>query len=185
MASDIIIRAAEGCDPDAFLLWDSDWKPLEGAADWAIAGADEAQNRGGLKATAALATAVTLALFTDRRVEQTHPLAWLADGDPGGWWGDAVDVRDDLGETALGSLLWLLKRAPLTIDGLSVARWAEFLALDALQPLQDQGAVVRIEAQAEANELRNRLELAVQMYGRDGARVFDRKYDLIWRQIAG
>lgn len=184
MPTDIVIRAAEGCDPDPSLLWDSVWQPREGGADWRIA-SGEPLNAGGLQASAALATAVTLALFTDRRVDQTHPLAWLADGDPGGWWGDAVDIRDDLGEAPLGSLLWLLKRAPLTIDGLSVARWAEFIAIDALKPLQDQGAVVRIEAQATANELRGRLDLAVQLYGRDGARIYDAKYDLIWRQIAG
>lgn len=183
--SDLVIRVAEGCDLDPFLLWDSVWDARRGFADWALAGADEPLNRGGLAAKAALATAVTLCLFTDKRIDDTHPLYWLADGNPRGWWGDGVDVRDDLGETPLGSHLWLLARAPLTINGVSAARWAEQLALEALAPLKSQGAVVRIEAAAIANERKNRLELTVSLYGRDGANVYDGKFDLIWQQVAG
>lgn len=181
--ADPLIRVSEGCDPDPFLLWDSVWQPHEGRADWALAGADETLNVGGLQAKAALATAVTLALFTDRRVDPSHPLYWLADGDPRGYWGDGVDVRGDLGETELGSHLWLLERAPLTVQGVSIARWAEQFANEALEPLRRQGAVVRIEAEATAYELRNRLDLLVRLYGRDGAIVFDRRFDLIWQQV--
>ena len=182
--SDLVMRAAEGCDPDPFLLWDSVWDPAKGFADWALAGADEPHNRGGLAAKAGLATAVTLLLFTDKRIDPTHPLAWLADGDARGWWGDGVDVRAELGEAALGSHLWLLERAPLTIDGVSAARWAEQLAREALMPLIAQGAAVRIELAAAANEVRNRLELTVALFGRDGAQAYAQKFDLLWRQVS-
>lgn len=179
---DVIIRSAEGCDTDPFLLWDSVWSQADGIADWALAPPDEPGNGGGLTARAALFTAACLCLFTDKRVPQDHPLAYLADGDPRGWWGDAVDVRTDLGEDALGSLLWLLERAPLTDD---IARWSESLALDALDVLKRQGAVVRIDAQATPNAVAGRLELAVQMYARAGDIVFDAKFDLIWKQVQG
>lgn len=179
---DIIIRAAEGCDPDPFLLWDSVWSPRAGMADWAMAEADETLNRGGLSAKRALATAVVLCLFTDKRVPQDHYLAYLADGDPRGWWGDGVDVRDDIGEGQLGSLLWLLERAPLTDE---IGRFAEAEALTALAPLQSQGAVSRIEADASVFELASRLELVVRLYGRDGAKVYDQRFDFVWRQISG
>ena len=183
MCIDIDIRAAEGCDEDPFLLWDSVWDPVNGEADWATAGADEPLNRGGLRAKAALATAVTIALFTDRRLDPLHPLAWLTEGDPRGWWGDGVGIRRELGETELGSYLWLLERAPLTINGVSVARWAEQFALEALEPLRKQVAVSTIEVEAEANELRNRLDLAVRLFGRNGSLAFDRLFDVVWRQI--
>lgn len=176
---DIIIRADEGCGPDPFLLWDSVWSPADGSADWAMAGADEPHNRGGLQASAALATAVTLALFSDRRVPADHPLAWLADGDPRGWWGDDASLRVD-GEPELGSHLWLLERAPLTDE---YGRWAEVFAQEALAPLLAAGAVVRVEAEATVHEIKNRLELLVRLYGRDGASVYDRKFDLVWDQV--
>ena len=127
--TDVLIRENEGCDPDPHLLWDSRWSPADGVADWRLAGIDETLNRGGLAAKAGLETAAILCLFTDRRVPPTHPLAYLADGDPRGWWGDGVDVRTDLGEAPLGSFLWLLERAPLTVQGQPVTRWAEQMAI--------------------------------------------------------
>lgn len=181
--SDVIVRSNEACAPDTFLLWDSIWNPALGLADFALAGGDETQNRGGLTARRGLATAVTLCLFTDRRIGADHPLAWLADGDPRGYWGDGIDVRADLSETPLGSYLWLLERAPLTVNGQPVTRWAEQFALDALAPLKAQGAVVRIEAKAAADNLQNRLDLTVNLYGRDGQNVFSANYLLLWRQV--
>lgn len=176
----ILIRADEACRPDPFLLWDTAMDPVAGVGDWALAG-NAPQNAGGLTAAAALDTAVTLALFTDARMPDAHPLAYLVTGDPRGWWGDGVDVRADLGETQLGSLLWVLKRAPLTPD---IAMWARNLALAALAPLQGQAAVVRIDATAVIAG-RNTLVLTVTLYGRDGSKVYDRKFDLIWQQLTG
>ncbi len=179
----IAISQAEGCGADPYLLWDARFDNLAGFADWSLAGADDANNRGGLSSTAALETAVTLALLTNKRLPDSHPLAYLADGDTRGWWGDGVDVQADRGEGELGSLLWLLERAPLTVAGQPVARWAEAFALEALAPLQAQGAVVRIEVAAQTNEIANRLELSIALYGRDNARLYDRKFDLLWTQV--
>lgn len=182
--ADVIIRSNEGCDPDPFLLWDSVWSPQLGLADWGLAGADEPLNRGGLRSKAALATAVILCLFTDKRIDPTHPLYWLADGDPRGYWGDGVDVRADLGEKPLGSWLWLLERAPLTINGQSASFWAEQFALEALAPLKEQEAVSRIDALAAVNEIDARLELTVNLYGRDGQTVYSSKFEILWNQAA-
>lgn len=178
---DVIVRAPEACGPDPFLLWDSVWSPTAGLADWQLAGANEVQNQGGLSAKRALFTAVVLCTFTDKRVPQDHPLAYLADGELGGWWGDGVDVRDDLNETELGSLLWLLERAPLTDD---IVRWAQQLTYEALAPLLAQKLVSRVDVQASANKPAGRLELAVALYGRAGETVFDAKFDLIWKQVS-
>ena len=96
-----------------------------------------------------------------------------------------VDVRDDLGEGELGSLLWLLERAPVNIRGRTADVWAKEFARTALEPLQTQGLVTRIEISATLNAARGRIELLVDLFGRDGLKVFDRKFDLIWNQVPG
>lgn len=183
MANDVVIRVAEGCVPDVNYLWDSVWDDAHGFADWAPSDPDETMNRGGLRAKSAIATAVILCLFTDKRVEREHPLYYLADGDVRGYFGDGVDVRGDLGEGALGSLLWLLERAPMTIGGVPAATWAEQFANEALKTLLDQGVCVRIDVQAVAYEIEGRIELSVALYGRDGLAVYDRKFDVLWNQV--
>jgi phage gp46-like protein len=176
---DVLIRANEACAPDPFLLWDSIFDPAAGVADWALAG-NAPLNSGGLAANAALDTAITLCLFTDAQLPATHPLAYLvADGDFRGYWGDGIDVRADLGETALGSYLWVLQRAPLTPK---IAQWAQSFALLALAPLQQQGVVVRIDAAATIIGT-SMLQLSVQLYGSDGAQIYDRQFDLVWQQL--
>lgn len=179
----VVVRTDDVCAPDSYSLWDSVWSPQDGFADWALTDGTEPQNKGGLRAKAALATAVVLALFTDKRIDPSHALYFLADGDPRGWWGDGIDVRDDLNETALGSYLWLLERAPMTIRGQSVAFWAEQFAAEALLPLKSQGLVTRIELSATADNARGRLDLLVRLYGADGGVMFDRKFDLVWSQV--
>lgn len=184
MTNGVVIRAAEGCADDVNVLWDSVWDAEHGFADWALADPDERSNVGGLRAKAAIETAVVLCLFTDKRIRPDHELFYLADGDTRGYFGDGIDVRADLFETELGSYLWLLERAPLTIKGLSAARWAEVFAAEALQTLKDQGVAVRIDVSAAVNELQSRLELVVALYAADGAQIYNRSFDVLWNQVA-
>lgn len=174
------VRIDEGSDSQPMLLWDSVWSPPQGMADWAIADASEPQNRGGLRSKQALHTAIILALFTDRRMPDDHPLKYLIDdGDPRGWFGDAVDIRADLFEDEMGSLLWIFERAQLTED---IRKWVEALALEALAPLIRQGVAVRIDAHAAAQLAAGRVDLAIQVYGRDGKQTYDYRFDDIWQQ---
>lgn len=174
-------RINEGAEAQPFLYWDTVWDPWRGAADWAMASAAEAANVGGLQATQGIATAVTLLLFTDKRIPDNHPLRYLiaADADPRGWWGDGADVRVDLSESDLGSLLWVFERAILTAE---IGRWVETVAIEALAPLIAQGAASRIEAQADVMSAVNRCDLAIQIYGKDGSKVFDFRFEDLWRQ---
>jgi phage gp46-like protein len=175
---EILIRSNEASQPDPFLLWDSIWDPAKGFADWEIAG-NAPQNSGGLLAANALQTAVTLCLFTDAELPKTHPLAYLVtDGDFRGYWGDGIDVRTDLGEGPLGSFLWVLKRAPLT---LSIANYAKQFAADALACLQSQGAVSKIVTSTTISG--QTLFLTVTLYGSDGTQVFNQQFAIVWQQI--
>jgi phage gp46-like protein len=185
-----LIRANEGCAPDPFLLWDSVHRDIEGGTDfvcdWVLAQAGtDNLNVGGLQATSELATAVYLMLFSDAYVAPDHPLAYLADGDNRGWWGDGIDVDASLGEGPLGSLLWLLERAPLVAAGVPIEQWAQSLALSALAPLQAQGAVAKIVASATVNTAYGRVELSVALYGSDGALAYSGMFWLAWQQLAG
>jgi phage gp46-like protein len=181
--TEILLRENEGCEPDSTVLWDTVWT-ADQVGDWQLApAAGEPGNCGGLVAHAGLFTAAILCLFTDLRVPVNHPLAWLADGDPRGWWGDGVDVRTDLGETPMGSLLWLLERAPMQIRGVPVEVWAQQLAAAALQPMINQGMVAKITTEATADPALGHLYLQVGMFGANGAQVFNQQFELYWRQI--
>lgn len=176
------VRIDEGSQAQPILLWDSVWSPPAGMADWVLAGPEEPQNRGGLRARAALHTAVIIALFTDKRMPENHPLERLIDdGDRRGWFGDGVDLRTEHGETEMGSLLWIFQRAMLTED---IRRWVEAIAIEALAPLLRQKVASRIEAQATAMFAANRCDLAIQIYGRDGSQTYDYLFDDIWQQTA-
>lgn len=174
---DLTIRA-QGCPAEPYLLWDSVWNAAEGCADWALAAPGERGNRGGLAATDPIATSVILALFTDRRCPPDHPLVHLADdGDLRGWWGDAVDLRADLGEAPMGSLLWLLERATASDE---MALWARGFAEEALAPLLAAKLFAGVEVDARAYPERAAIALAVDLFGRDGARTHALRFDPLW-----
>ncbi len=145
------------------------WNGVTG--DLAISGS-------GLRSEQQIATAVLICLMTDIRVDADE----LRDGDINkGWPGDGFDLRG--GETALGSRLWLLRRR--TVDDSETPRLAEDHARDALQTLIDQGVCVRVEAVATADPARNRLDLAIALYGRSGAEIFNQRFGVLWEQLNG
>jgi phage gp46-like protein len=136
---------------------------------------DHPEAPGDLRAEQGLATQVLISLMTDRRVEASE----LRDGDENrGWIGDSFDVVD--GETPIGSRLWLLRRSAL-YPGIEIK--AQDYAREALQPLIDQGAVAKVDVTATPGV--NRLDLAVALYGRNGAQIYSSKFELLWRQIDG
>lgn len=176
------IRENEACAPDSFLLWDSIWvQRLDasgGYCDWLLATeGDPAEARGGLRSSAALNTAVLIALFTDRRLppDMVSP---HGDGDPRGWWGDSIKF-DDEPEQPIGSLLWTLTRG--TLDR-ATAQLAVDYATDALQPIVDQGAVARFDVTAEPRITEGWLLLTVKGYSHANEARFDQRFEVLWEQ---
>jgi phage gp46-like protein len=164
-----------GDDDETYRAPDLGWDGVIG--DLIINPATHETAPGDFRASQGLATQVLILLMSDRRVEASE----LRDGEENrGWVGDSFDRMD--GEDELGSRLWLLARRSL-YDGIEID--AQDYALEALQPLIDQGAVVRVDAVATTDKPNNRLDLAVSLYGSDGESVYNQKFNLLWRQIDG
>ena len=185
MAWSVRLAADEACDPvtpflSPDLLLTENLGP-QLAFDYGPAEPDETHNRQGLTAKRGLHTAVILQLFSDRRLpEEVAPLDEL-DPDPRGWWGDSVDRQP--GEDEIGSLLWTLRRAPLTDD---TARRAEDYAQQALAVIIRQGAVVRFDVVCEPQHQATGtglLAIKVDGYGEDGTRRYATRFQVLWDQI--
>jgi phage gp46-like protein len=158
--------------------WDTIWSTEFGEGDWALADPDGAAgSRGGLKADAGLATAIILALFTDKRAPEG---AALDDGDRRGWFGDRIDVRADLGETDLGSWIWLYERSALTEE---LPQLIQDAAVEALEPIRLQGAVARFDVVAEMFRDDDRVDLGVDAFSQDGTKIFSQRFALLWDQV--
>lgn len=96
---------------------------------------------GDLKGDDGLETAVSISLFTDRRItdEQLGP----GETHKKGWWGD---VFPDVDGDKIGSRLWTLARAKRT---LATLRLGEDYAKEALQWLLDDGIASQVTVEAE------------------------------------
>lgn len=130
---------------------------------------------GDLQAEQGLATQVLIHILTDRRVEPSE----LPDGvENRGWPGDSFDLEE--GETPIGSRLWLLRRRPI-FDGIEIV--VEDYVREALQPLLDQEAVASIDVEVTVDRGANRVDYTVNLYGRRGEAIYDRKFELLWRQV--
>lgn len=136
---------------------------------------------GGLVARNPIRTAVLLLLFTDARAE-ANDLTFEQHGDRRGWVGDGFDVDTANGEAPLGSRLWLFRRSVINEGTL---RAVEDEARRALQPLITQGVVVRIDVAGETNPAFNLIRLVVDLYGRDGTRIYATRFDPLWKRADG
>lgn len=175
MAYDIAIGKAQIAEPALF--WSTFWSSEEGLGDWRLAPANDARNPGGLDASAQIASAVVISLFTDKRA----PEGWRPDvTDRRGWWGDAVAAEGEAPEE-IGSHLWLLKNEVATER---VAALAQTYATEALAwMLRDQvAASVTVEAGLIENPRRG-IWLDIRIAGRDGALAYSQRFERLWREI--
>lgn len=105
-----------------------------------------------------LETAVIISLFTDRIANHDDVLP--SGDDPRGWVGDLDQP------VKIGSRLWLLERAKLSLQTGAIAK---SMAAEALQWLIDDGVVARFEINTEVL-LPNRLNMQIIAYRHDGSR---------------
>lgn len=158
------------------LPWDTAWDAAQGLGDWALAGATDTGNPGGLKANAALETAVIISLFTDLRA----PEGWRPEvEDRRGWWGDGLAPEGETPEP-IGSHLWLLENEVVTERVIFAARGYGEQALRWL--IRDRVAS-RVDVMATGYPGQNGLALDIKIYGRDGALSYDRRFERLWREV--
>jgi phage gp46-like protein len=90
-----------------------------------------------------------------------------------------VDIRTDEGEVELGSLLWTLRRSPLTEE---VRRRHEDYARQSLEHLLKNEVVARMEVVATIREQRDGIDLDIRLYSQDGSKAFDQKFGYAWKR---
>lgn len=163
---------------DTLLAPDIVWDGMVG--EFAIAGEDEGDNAGGLRAKAALATAVLIQLMTDRAADPSE----LRDGDEQrGWPGDGISLADGEPPDVIGSKLWLLRRRSLseTETPLLAKHWAE----EALQPLVDEGVAAGFSVSVTTKPIEDRMDIDVTVTNRNGTDAVKQKFAILWEQIRG
>jgi phage gp46-like protein len=138
------------------------WDNLTRTADLSLVAGDLAADTG-------MESAVTLSLFTDRRVSKDDAERFGVT-DRRGWWGDGYP---DVDADELGSRLWLLKRAKIEPETLRLAR--DF-AIEALTWMVEDGAARSVDATVERGGL-NGILLTIAIARPDGTSV---KYNYVW-----
>lgn len=149
----------------------------EVSVDWLL------QNDGTLDETQALATAVIVALGTDRLAERDDILPDPDSTDRRGWWAD-VDAEEIWQGWPIGSRLWLLHREKITgpgaRQGALLAR-IEYYIREAIQPFIDlklasrmDVAIVRVDTQ--------RIDTLVRLY-RGPDLAIELRYQNLWDGI--
>jgi phage gp46-like protein len=156
---------------------DVEWSGQVG--DFALSSDPADGGVGGLRARHPIQSAVAYALFTDGRAAPRE-LRFEMGGDLRGWPGDGVSLF--AGDAAIGSKLWLYRRHELT-DATGAAIAAE--AKRALKPLLDEKLVVRVDVSAEVLKAEGQVRLKVDLYGRDGRKVYADQFDPLWRAAIG
>jgi phage gp46-like protein len=115
--------------------------------------------------TQELASAVIVALGTDRRALPDDELPNLDDDNRRGWWADH-QCREIWDGWTIGARIWLLERAKITgsrtIGGSTLAR-AETYVREALQPFVDHGIASRIMVEAARTGI-NKIEVKATLY---------------------
>lgn len=125
----------------------------------------------GLKSSSPLETAIIIALFTDAPADLSE-LRYEHRGDFRGWPGDGIEGQP------IGSKLWLFRRRELS-DLVAMEIKAEIIR--ALRVILDQEAAARIDVETLIDKTNNRVDAVIEIFGRDGGRVYSNRFDLLWR----
>lgn len=148
--------------------------PFEITLDWLmtpLAMLDETQE---------LATAVIVALGTDRLALFDDVLPDPDSDDRRGWWGD-TDAEVIWGGWTIGTRCWLLRRAKITgpdsIEGSTVAR-ADYYVRESLRPFVEKHIASAIDVEA-ARVDRDRIDVRAVIY-RGPLPAIELRYQSLW-----
>ena len=148
--------------------------PFEITLDWLMT------NHMMLDETQELATAVIVALGTDRLANIDDILSDPDSSDRRGWWGD-LDAEAIWGGWIIGTRCWLLERAKITgpeaFEGSTVAR-AEFYVREALRPFVEKRIASSIDVEA-TRVGRERIDVRVVIY-RGPLPAIELLYQQLW-----
>jgi phage gp46-like protein len=135
--------------------------------------------------TQALATAVIVALGTDRRANNDDPLPDIYSDDRRGWWAD-TDAEKIWNGWLIGSRLWLLNRSKIVGSGsrygATVAR-AQAYCQEALQPLITNRIASRIDVNAQRTNI-ERIDVDIVIY-RGPRSAIQLQYQALWSEVGG
>jgi phage gp46-like protein len=138
---------------------------------------------GTLDDTQALATAVIVALGTDRLALPDDILPDPDSTDRAGWWGD-LDARELFGGWPIGSRLWLLKRSKITGPedpyGATIIRVEQYIR-EAIQPFID----MRIASSFDVEAWRvgtEQIDAMVVIY-RGPKMPVELRFQVLWNEI--
>jgi len=149
----------------------------EVSVDWLLLG------DGTLDTAEALATAVIVALGTDRLAAVSDDLPDPDSIDRRGWWGD-LDADDIWNGWPIGSRLWLLRRSKIT--GAGAAQGAMLVRIDqyireAIQPF----VILKIASGYDVTVVRidkQRIDALIRIY-RGPELAIDLRYQVLWDDI--
>jgi phage gp46-like protein len=163
--------------PDIRLVQNTEFPKYSVTVDWLL------RSDGTLDDTQALATAVIVALGTDRLADISDILPDPDSTDRRGWWGD-LDAEQIWDGWEIGSRLWLLQRdkivGPEAQQGATVVRVEQYIR-EAIQPFIDRriGSRMAVEATRVGKEQINAL---VRIY-RGPMLEIELRYAILWEGV--
>ena len=138
---------------------------------------------GTLDDSQALATAVIVALGTDRLASQSDILPDPDSTDRAGWWGD-MDAEELFNGWPIGTKLWLLRRAkivgPEDPEGATVTRVEQYI-VEAIRPFIDNRIATSFSVEAHRNGV-NRVDAHIIIY-RGPKPPVELRFQVLWDGI--
>jgi phage gp46-like protein len=140
---------------------------------------------GTLDDTQALATAVIVALGTDRLALPDDVLPNPDSTDRAGWWGD-LDAAELFNGWPIGTRLWLLKRAkivgPEDPEGATLARVDQYIR-ESIQPFVDMRIATAFDVEA-VRVGKQQIDALVVIY-RGPKTPVELRFQVLWDEIEG
>ena len=164
--------------PDIRLVQQAEFPyQTEVSVDWLL------RDDGTLDDTEALASAVIVALGTDRLADVNDILPDPDSTDRRGWWGD-LDADVIWQGWPIGCRLWLMKRSKITgpeaQQGSTLVHIENYIR-EAIQPFIDLRAASRMDVNVQRID-KQRIDTAIRLY-RGPQLAIELRYQILWADI--